>query len=501
MDAERAARIDRVEREDIAAFLDACAACTGQAEYHAERGAQAVSIEFLHRYVLGNYRRLYARTLAAGINHFSRVQVVFELLRAGAPPDPAERAEEAALIEATLAGLPPQRVYRLFRRLARARINNRRTRATIRRYLARRDAGFDALKYRPGLRAAARHAHAAGLGEAGDFAFARDRERARWSHPLLDTWRRAHFSKAALFDLPMTVAEGLAAKHGIARKAFLEGIAAQMTAAERLRSVRSAERAGARLDEADLARMAPTRLALYLLSMPAAERAAHRPAWRAACAREVARWPDLELPARLAVIVDRSRSSSGSREKARRPLAVALAVAGLLATLAERIGAALDLRWTAAIDGTHGMSGAHSNHDSHGIHPIDALLDLDPFGQTDLATPLLAALAGRPELVVIVSDGFENDGPGAADEVARVARARLGLAPAIVHLNPVFDADTYRPRPLGPHIATLGVRDGEDLPLALTVGRFVHGARSMADLERLLGERAAALIARRRSAP
>lgn len=461
--------IDRVEREDIALFLGACMACTGQREYYATRGAQAVSIAFLHAYVLGNYRRLYARCLAAGINDFSRAMMVFELLRAGAPSEAATRAEEGALIAATLASMPPQRVYRLFAQLQTARINNRRTRATMRRYLEGRRGGpaFHALKYRKGLRAAARHAHL-GLGEVGDFVFGVEQQ--RWDDPLLETWRKAHFSRHALFELPMTVAEGLAAKMGIARKEFLQGIEHKMTAGERLRVEQSAQASGAALSAVDLSRMGPTRLALYALAQPVSARAALREAWQAASGRAAR---GLALPGPVAAVLDRSRSSSGSHEKRRRPLAVAMAVDGILRAGAAAAGVGYHARWTT---------------------PLDAALHATPRGQTDLAGPLCEALATGPALVVIVSDGFENVGPGAADEVVRVARARLGFRGRVVHLNPVFDPRSYQPQPLGPHIATVGIRDAEDIELCLTLSRFVDGSTPLAALEGFLAARAEALI-------
>ena len=284
----------------------------------------------------------------------------------------------------------------------------------------------------------------------------------------------------------MTVAEGLAAKLGVPRKVFLQGIEARMTTGERLRIERSAEAAGAALATVDLARMGPTRLALYLLAMPISERAKHRDAWQAAvdkAARRVTLPVASDAPGAIAAVLDRSRSASGSAEKRRRPLAVAMAVDGILRAAAARAGIAYRAFWTTPLDDTlHGTAR----------------------GQTDLGAPLIAALATAPSLVVIVSDGYENVGPGSADEVVRLARTRLGSRASVVHVNPVFDHETYRPRPLGDHIATVGIRDGEDLPLALAMARFVDGTASLADLEGFLAARAMALIARdarRRAAP
>ncbi len=62
-------RLEQVAREDLVMFINACLSCTGQKEFYDDAYGQQVSIDFLHDYILGNYRLLYARTLAVGINH------------------------------------------------------------------------------------------------------------------------------------------------------------------------------------------------------------------------------------------------------------------------------------------------------------------------------------------------------------------------------------------------------------------------------------------------
>ncbi len=476
---DAAARRARVDREDIAAFVTSGFACTGQAEYYAERGEQAVSIAFLHDYVRGNHRRLYALCLAAGLNDFSRAMIVHGLLAAGSPDDAAARAAEGELIAAALAELPPPRVYKLFRRLRASRINNRRARATVRTWLAGRDLAFDALKYRSGLKAATRHTHLAPPGEIGRILYraAADRRgEAPFDNPLLETWRQAHYDKRKIFDLPMTVAEGLAAHHGMKRKQFLEGIEQRMTRRERERIEASARAAGAELERLDLARMDLTRLVLFGLSRPPEERPDFAAPMAAAAARIAARLPRLGS---IAAVVDRSRSTRGSREKRDRPLAVGLAVEQALRAAAARHGDRYSAHWT-----TPPLSEDH------------VPLGVAPFGQTDLARPLIVALAGRPDAVFIISDGYENVGPGSADEVVRVARSRLGATAPVIHLNPVFDPETYSPRALGPHITTVGVRTADDLPLALRLARFVDGADDLAAFTAWLDARARRMIDR-----
>ena len=177
----------------------------------------------------------------------------------------------------------------------------------------------------------------------------------------------------------------------------------------------------------------------------------------------------------MAAVLDASYSSSGSSVKKRRPLAVALACSALLRQAA---GAFVGL-WTSspAEDGA-------------------SELLLSPRGQTDLATPLLQALAWRPDLVVIISDGFENDPPGAVQEIVRVFRKKIDRDQTVsfVHANPVFDERNYAPRTLGPSLPTVGLRNAEDLPTALGFARFADGSAPLADLEAHLASHVHELI-------
>lgn len=464
----------RVTCEDILLFLNACFCCTGQREFYSDGHAQTVSIEFLHEYIRGNYRRLYARTIAAGVNHFNRAKIAVELLASSRHLDPEQRREEGRLIAAALRSLPPQRAYRALLAIRQRGVNNRRARAIVRDYLAaRRDLVFDAVKYRSKLRALALHTHLPLPGELGGFLFKGWQQR-RFATPLLETFRRAHYSADAIYDLPFTVAEGFAARRRIDRAVFLEKIAPRLTALERLRLQTAAARDGAELD-IDLRRAPLTRLALYILSLAPDLRRARgdelRDALVAAARRALADAP-LAL-GRVAAVLDRSWSASGSHDKPRRPLAIALAADALLREAA-------------------------SEYMSFWTSPTPDPLQVTARGQTDLAGPLLAALATRPDLLVVVSDGFDNDPTGGAGEVCRVFRERLdrGRRTTIVHINPVFDAPELGPRRLGPHVPTIGLRDAEDLPTALAFARFADGALSLAALEDYLARRAAVFLGR-----
>jgi hypothetical protein len=460
MDAWLERRRAQVRREDLFTFVSAAAACTGQREFYSDARGQTVSLAFLHQYMLGTERRLYAGALALSLNHFNQLLVIENLLSAprGAGP------WEGRLIAAALRRLPPQRVYRLLERLRKRRINNRRTRAVIRDYLAgRADLVHDAVKYRRRVRIAARHAHVSLPGETGRFLFAL-RSTPYFSAPMFRAFRRAHYDRSALSELPYTVAVGLAARRKMNREALLSVARPRLTREEALRlQVAEAE-------PLELGSVPLTRLASYILALPVARRLARSDELREALARSAgraARDGRSRLP-RVAAVLDRSWSSSGSREKHLRPLAVSLATSALLAAASTEYRAF----WTASIE--------------------DELL-VTPHGQTDLVTPTLAALAWQPSILVLVSDGYENDPAGGFAELVRMHDRYLDPEGRLawVHFNPVFDPDSFVPRPVSPLVPTVGLRDAADIPPLLSFIRALVGGCAMSGPLELTGLTAA----------
>ncbi|MER5745641.1 hypothetical protein ABT097_20510 [Streptomyces sp. NPDC002225] len=478
MDTGTGADPGRVAAEDVLLFVNAAITATGQREFRSTADQQRLSLDFLHEYVRVNYRRVYAAALALDINDHNAARIVLGLLEHAADASPEERRAEGRLIAARLAKLPPQRVYRLFRAVRSAGVNNRRTRAIMRDWLAARpDPAHDAVKYRAGVKATARHAHLGlgGDGELGDFLF-RPGRRARYEHRLLDAWRRAHYEQGALAELPFTVAEGFAARRGTERADLLELAAPRMTRLERLRTLerRTAGPGGADVS-VDLAAMPLTRLALYVLSLGTEDRLARRAeltgALRAAARR--AAGPHAGSWGRVAAVLDDSYSASGSGEKRRRPLAVALACSFLLEQLAAP-GACAGL-WTSG--------------------RTDPLL-VRPWGPTPLGMRVLDALELCPDRLVVVSDGWDNAPPGLAGEVLRVWRTRLDpdRRTAVVHLNPVYDADGFDVRRLAPEVPTAGIRDAEDLPALVELAGFAEGRTGAAALHAYLDRQVARFV-------
>jgi hypothetical protein len=469
----------RVEREDLVSFINAAFSSTGQREFYGDAAGQAISIDFLHEYIHGNYRRLYARCLAVGLNHFNTAKIIANLLASSREATGSAWHEEGRLVTAALRLLPAPQAFRLLRGLAARRVNNRRTRALVRQWLGqRRDPDFDAVKYRGALRSIARHCHLRLPAERARFLFEGAGGRP-YEHPLFDAYRRARYDTRAIYELPYTVAEGFAARHGIDRAKFLVGIEPRMTQRERLRLQQTSEREGVEV-RADLDALPLTRLCSFVVTRPLEERRERAEELHGALQRAARRIVERQRwrLGSVAAVLDRSYSSSGSEEKRRRPLALALAGHYLLREAAERYEA----HWTPPPPG--------------GATDLDPALLLEPYGNTDLATPILAALRGQPSLLVVLSDGYDNDPPGGAGEVLRVYRERLDphARTVVVHANPVFDANDFSPRALTPSVPTIGIRDASDLPTMLAFARFAAVDAALDGLHEFLEARVAALV-------
>lgn len=466
-----------LEREDLITFLNAAKVCTGQSEFYGDSRGQAVSVDFLHDYVMTNYRQLYARTVAADINDFNTARVVTNLLRFP-HPDLAQRRAEGELIAAALHTMPPQRSYRVLARLREHGICNRRTKKIVRDYLETRpDPKFHALKYRHQIKQLVRHFHLRTPGDTGKFLFHGHRAKS-YDTELFETFRRAHYNANAIYELPYTVAEGLATRTGVDRQKFLEKIAPKLTHRERVRLQQSgAGIRGVELD--DLGMIDLTRLAFYLLSRPPAERREKAEQYESALVRSAAR-AARRTPLQLGhvhVVLDNSYSTTGTRETHNRPLALAVAAYYLLQQCTEKFRV-------------------------HWVTPVSNPLLAVPRGHTNLATPILQALAEKPDMVLVLSDGRDNDPPGGAAQVVHAFRQRLDpeRRTPLFHLNPTFDASSYGTEGIHADMPMLGIRRAEEIPTMLAFARFVDGSADLEELEDYLHTRAQQFVANAKEA-
>lgn len=450
---------ERVTREDLVTFINACFSYTGQREFYAQTLQQRLSIRFLHEYILGNYRKLYARTLALGINHYNQAEIIVRLLASGKKSPSDLRHEEGQLIATALSTLPTHRAYHVLEELAKQRVNNRRTRAIVREFFNHRTAlEFESVKYRRSARAAAAHVHLPMSNEIGTFLF-HGANHKHYQSPLFASFRKAHFSKEAIYQLPFTIAEGLAQKHKIDRSIFLKNIEPRLTERERVRLQATSQRELKQAYEVDLSKTSLTQLALYILSFDSKTREQRHDELTLALQNSAAyaiRQTGVRY-GKVAAVLDRSYSASGSYEKRRRPLAVALATSVFLRLASEEYRAF----WTV---------------------PIEDELFVTARGSTNLADPILDAIDWGAELIVVISDGYENDPPMGVAQLAPLLSKQFGKH-LIVHLNPVFDHEYFSSRSLAKEISTMGIRDAEDLPTLLGFARFAAGQASLQELE------------------
>jgi len=476
--AKRRKLREQCEREDLVMFINTCFAATNQNEYYNDRLSETVSVAFLHDYVQFNYRMVYARCLAAGINHFNQSVIILKLLAAGAPADEEYRREENALITTAIRQLPANRAFALLLQLAVQKINNRRARSLAIKFLEQRpEPAFDAVKYRRQYRAIVRHFHI-NVGEDFSRFLFRFKQQTEFSTPLFETFRRAHYAQSAVYELPYTIAESFVVRHSIKREEFLRKIEHKLTQNERLRLQNAAAKSqGKPLKiEFDPNRASLTRLVIYVLSLPLPERknrADELHTLLQAAAKRTAKNFNSRYQ-KVALVADRSRSSSGSRAKSKRPLAVAIATAYLFEACCESI---------------HIIWAPIQSVQCEAAEKYVFLQQAD--GQTALAEPVITALEAKPDLVLIVSDGWENDPPQTVGAVVNAARTKIsGVAQInIVHANPVFDPAHFSPKPLSTDIATVGLRDAEDITIMLEFAAFASGTRTLAELEAYLFER------------
>lgn len=451
---------DRVRREDLLLFVNAGLTATGQGGYYHSGEKTRLSLAFLHRYICGNYRPLYSLTLASGLNHHNMAHGIFCLLASGVPEDASEKVRENELLGRLVDQLPPHRMYRLIERLAKSRVNNRRCRAVIRRFLdGRRDLAFDAVKYHRRLKIALLHSHFRAHPEVARFCFEGARGKP-YTLELLETYRQAHYDSSAIYRLPFSVASGLAQKKGIARETFMERIQPMMTEREKLRH----QRAGAK--SYDPRKLDLVELCVYFLASRDNERENLLQAMLAKAKEQAKKicLPHGLRSQRVAAVLDRSRSSFGVREARRRPLAVTLAAHLILQ------------------ESVQGYKGFWTS-------PTESLQYLYPLDFTNLGEPLIEALKCEPDLILVISDGRENAPRGACEAIASTVLKRFAKPPQFLHLNPVYDPDEFTPKTLGPSWPVVGIARAEDMSTAMAVARFARGQGSVDQFESFLRDR------------
>jgi hypothetical protein len=473
-----------------ASFLDVAATSFGRSTHHNTREEQQRAELGVHEALLSLDRDLYALFLRVpGVTDRARQVGIKNLLgsargqRRGLIDDVMERRILAELV----AELPAARVFKLFEALRVGsagegirKANNARTRKLILRTILASDRlALWAVKYRAKMRAALTHAW--GQRTAGALRSILAREDALWtakersivrehidrfgppdvakvhacvgfvlgnenrtSVPLIEAFTAAKRDLSAGARLPPEVLEGIRSvfHKDTAKEEVLRITAGSMTKAQRMLVQKRAAAADVdvKMDPADYDAV---RLYVYVFEMGMTEAIARA---LVAKGREASRGFPVRY-ASLGILVDASASMFGSAEQKLRPMATTLAVRDML----QHVG-----RASVVVCG-----GAASAADWMTIRPC---------GDTSLAEGLIDLVAEGPEVIFVLSDGYENRPRGRFAEVVAGLRS-IGIATPIIHLSPVFAAEAGGVRELAPGLVpTLPVERPAGLGLSFLRG-------------------------------
>lgn len=434
---------EKIDLEKLNSFLNMAVTSTIQDEYYSDADEQSEAVFKAHKDMLENQREVYSLSVLLPINDVHKQYMVFNLLKNSKDLSGDQKRYENNIILTALKHMPTNRAYKIFTVLRRNKVNNARTRWVAQKFLeSRSNLVFESVKYKKWIKDIIVHNHLKPSNDTGvafDFLF--NKIKANKKYPeLITNYLNAKKDVEAVYKLPYSVAVGFKNLHKIKDDEFYEKIKAKMTHSEKLRAQNVSGKADVKIGT-DLSSYSPVRLLKYLrASETAVPKAKAFNSFETGC-KKIANGIPLSFKS-IQIVVDRSASMYGSAKKKSHPVSVAEACAGVLMHLTS--------------DGSH-------IKDELKKHFLE-----NPMGSTDLSAPILAALKKEPELLVIISDGYENQPAGLANQVINAYLSKIGKA-GIIHLNPVFAPESNDVRKLNDKIITMGIRDVNQLLLILLI--------------------------------
>ncbi|QDV85218.1 VWA domain-containing protein [Planctomycetes bacterium TBK1r] len=477
-------------------FLDSVATATGRGTFYNSREEQAAAVEAAHRDLFDIDRDVYtAALMLPGVTDYSRQIGVWRLLQTTRDGGILPAEFEAAAMTQLVRGLPTQRMLKLFGMLRRDRVNNARTRRLILSEILGADGlEFWAVKYREKLRVALTHAWGrrttsilrSVLAKSPDARTEKEAQIVRQnvtrfaggvSVPLADasknaSWKhtprsfdhveqcvrfvlgdeegvtldrlaayrdaKSDFDRGAV--LPPETMEGLRSRFHKDRTSaeVLALTKSQLTTGQKISVQRKAAQSGVEV-EFDPTKYDAVRLYVYAFEMGMTD--AIRQALRNKAEAAAARLP-VQFE-RVGVLIDASQSMLGHDTQARRPIATALALRDVLsATADDAVAITSDGRTT----------------DSYEL--------VEPSGDTSLAAGLVRLLKSDPDVVFVLSDGYENAPAGRFGETVAAVR-RIGIQTPIHQFTPVFAAESQGVRTLSDSVVAMPVSKPEAIGLGL----------------------------------
>ena len=476
------------QREQVPAalsyFLDTIATTTGRATFYNSREEQESTTQMIHEKLFDASRDVYtAALLLPGVTDYSRQLGIMQLLRAPATRESAAATSnlpleyEAVAISRLVRELPAQRMLKLFGWIQRERINNVRTRRLILSEILSTDRlELWAVKYRTKLRRALTHAWGRRTSGILRSVIAKcpedrdDRERQMVSQnlsryarigavakieqcvrfilgderdltlPRLTAYHDAKVDFARGVLLPTETMEGLRSRFHKDRSSaeVLELTKSNLTRGQKIAVQRQADRSGVEVDF-DPLQYDPVRLYVYAYEMGMSDQIRD-------ALREMAQAVAVKLPfqfQRAGVLVDASQSMVGHETQAKRPIATALALRDVLVEISDE---SLVLTSDRQV--------------------MDAFGLVEPSGDTSLALGLVELLKTQPDVIFVITDGYENAPAGRFHQTVEAVR-RIGIQTPIHQLSPVFAAESHGVRALSDSITALPVSKPEGISLGL----------------------------------
>lgn len=459
-------------------FIDTAVMATARGTFYNSQLEVNAAVDSIHNDLFSLDRDVYnAALLLPGVTDFNRQQGAVRLLNSSQQEGIFDSNQQSEAVRQIVGQLPPQRMLKLFVQLSEQRVNNARTRKLILNSLLNSNSlEFWSVKYRRKLAKALTHAWGRSLAsiiksilakpsnelsqkelqiiQQHVFRFVPETKReavvecirfilsgeGEYSLPRLRAYQDAKDDLTKGRSLPYETLEGIRSRFHRQRSSteVLELTKANLTSGQKLVLQRTAKQADVRLefqpDKHDAVR-------LYLYAYEMGMNDEIRKALREKAKQAAARFP--AHFAHIGILVDTSQSMSGDQTQARRPIAIALALRDALA---------------AAADQTTILTSAGSPA------PVTELVDT--VGDTSLVSGLISLLKQDPEVIFVISDGYENAPAGRFHEVVRTLRS-IGIETPIRQFSPVMAAESRGVRALCDSVPRIPVNQPESIGLGL----------------------------------
>ena len=426
-------KIVLTKQKKILNFLSSAFIATAQTEFYNNKEEQRDAILNTHKPILEDYREFYALVLLSNINDLNKQIIIYNLLRKGKKIDVEQKHIENEIIFQSLEKMPIQRAFKTFKMLKHLKVNNFRTRWLAEKFLmSRKNIHFECVKYKKAIKELVVHNHIFFKdSEVFDFLFDKKIE---YKNKWFKKYIKAKTDPEAIYDLPFTVAEGFAVLHKIPKDEFLKKIKKQMTEGEKLRMQNTAKKEGVKI-QADWTKMDLVQMFKFLRTQTRIT-AKHKEIVEST-AKRIADSMIVEF-GKVRVVLDNSGSSYSSDEKKYHSISVGQAVSEVLKYCCDDFKEIL-------INGTKkGLLASVG-------------------GSTNLGKAILKALKDKPELLVIISDGYENEPAGLTSQILNVYKSKIDKNLRVFHINPVFAAEVETSRRLAENIPVVGIRDVKEL--------------------------------------